>query len=121
MAPICEKLFKAKGKAITSKSFPKKSGIYTINEGNMVLYAGMTNNLKRRIQEHRRGNTQCVDLYLAAADTRDIKVKYTPVKNPGSQERKFINCIRKKKGRYSLPLNLTRGNTVSKKKRPRHR
>jgi predicted GIY-YIG superfamily endonuclease len=117
----CKQLLNSKIKSIRSKAFPKKSALYTIKKGNKALYAGKTNNLKRRVGEHLHGKRQRIDLYLRGVDKRDITVEYTLTSNAGAKEGKYFGCIMKKKGSSSLPLNRQRGNNVPDRRRRRRR
>ena len=114
----------SKPKCLGSKNIPSKPGIYTMTQSGpwgtpIALYTGQTNNLKRRIQEHNRGNgEQFIDHYIGnVADKRTLRVKYVKTPNPQLKEKGFMQN-QKKRGAL-LPFNLTKGNgaTLSKKRK----
>lgn len=110
---------KAKTLGITSRKIPETSGLYSIQNRNMTLYAGKTNNLSRRAKEHRYGGRQWIDRYLDLVNLNGIKFKFTPTSNPGAKERQYLRKIKKQEGSSSLPFNFTRGNTSGRRRRGR--
>lgn len=107
--------------SITSKNIPKTSGVYKIKKGKRSIYAGQTNNLKRRVGEHLNGKWQKIDRYLNRTNLRNIRLGCTPTRNPGRKERQYMKKIKKREGKSSLQYNFTRGNTVSRKNLRRRR
>lgn len=39
---------------------PEKSGVYELHTANELLYIGQSDNLKRRLQEHRNSSDPCI-------------------------------------------------------------
>lgn len=74
------------------------------------LYVGQTNNIKRRVSEHLRGEDQEIDRELATLDPNKIAVKYERkgASHAKYNEHKYIQCIEKNMG-TPLPFNKIKG------------
>lgn len=105
----CEELIAATEYSIRSKKIPEESGLYAIVEEYKTvpskwLYVGKSNDMKRRIGEHRTRKRQAIDKKIARTALKKLSVKFVYLDDPGRHERRYIDCLRDKG--YDLPLSL---------------
>ena len=97
-------------------SVDKVPGIYVIGEKQgsetKYLYAGRSNDVKRRIQEHKSQKQQDIDKRVAGKFKKhketDLRIKYVPEQRQKSKEGQYIQCLSKKIG-YRPVLNKREG------------
>ena len=125
---ICDKLrgkrWKNYDRDFVATTVPKKPGVYQIgaphkrSKKTISLYAGETNNLKRRSREHLNGKRQDIDKAIATLTQQNIvpKIRYVLDKNHKRNEGKFVECLTKRDG-YPPLLNRRAGNSAGVHKR----
>jgi len=125
---ICDKLRRKKWKNydrdFVATTVPKKPGVYEIgsrhkgSKKTISLYAGETNNLKRRSREHLNGKRQDIDVAIAKLKQQNIvpKIRYVLDKNHKHNEGKYVDCLTKREG-YRPLLNRRAGNSAGVQKR----
>jgi hypothetical protein len=97
---------------------PEEGGIYCIGEWNGsdydVIYVGRTNNIRRRLGEHRRRNAQEIDQYIHEfeGDLRSLAIKWIPDPDNQINEGEYLDCIEQQLG-YWPKYNMQGGNTDS--------
>ena len=109
---VCDDLLKTSWQKYTS-SVPEKPGIYAIGQkGNNgeeteYLYVGRSNNMKRRLQEHKSPTPQQdIDERVAGKFKQrresELRVKCVPTKRQKTVEGSCIESLTKKKGYFPV-------------------
>lgn len=113
---ICDKLWKNPWLPYDVSSVDKVPGIYLIGEKQAsktkYLYAGRSNDVKRRLQEHRSQKQQDIDKRVAGKFKKhketDLRIKYVSEQRQKSREGEYMQCLTKKIG-YRPELNKREG------------
>lgn len=119
---ICERLLEKKWKPYDLENVPQGiEGIYVIGilSGTQqwqlfgeptVLYVGRTNDVHRRLGEHKRQNLkidQFVKEEFEENGGEDLRVKWIKERNEDAKEKEYIECIAHKLG-YRPNFNIRR-------------
>ena len=92
-------------------------GIYAIGQKvgskpTKYRYGGRTNNIKRRLLEHKSGRRQAIDKMVTSKFKQkkesELRIKYVREKRHKANEAAHIDCLAAKEG-YSPTLNKRRG------------
>ena len=92
---VCDKLDRKRWQKYDPSALPPKPVIYNIGQEKpglkkpKLLYAGRTNNLKRRLQEHSRQK-------FKRYDKSKLRVKFVSEPKQKTMERAYIQCQRNK-------------------------
>ena len=115
---VCKKLTKEHWRKYDTSSIPEKPGIYAIGEklynGKTAwLYVGRSNDLKRRLDEHKTPTPQqVIDLQVAGRfqqhQESKLRIKAVPEKRQKALEGAYIDGVTKKIG-YRPVLNMRAG------------
>lgn len=113
---ICDKLMKNTWLPYDVSSVDSVPGIYAIGEkrrsGTKYLYVGRSNDVKRRLQEHKSQNRQDIDKKVTEKFKRskdsELRIKHVPEKNQKSKEGAYMQCMKEKIG-YRPVLNKREG------------
>ena len=119
---VCKKLTQQHWRKYDTSKVPKKPGIYAIGEklhngDTACLYVGRSNNLKRRLNEHKTPTPQQrIDCQVAGRfqqhQKSKLRIKAVPEKRQKTLEGAYINGITKKMG-YRPVLNMRAGDHSS--------
>ena len=113
---ICDKLSKNPWLPYDVSSVDKVPGIYVIGDKQgsetKYLYAGRSNDVKRRLQEHKSQKQQDIDNRVTGKFKKhketDLRIKYVPEQRQKSKEGEYMQCLTKKIG-YRPVLNKRDG------------
>ena len=103
---VCDKLSKTPWQKYDVTPVPKMPGIYAIGQNvggkeTKYLYIGRSNDVKRRLQEHKTPTPQQdIDKRVAGKFKQhkesELRIKYVPEKKQKSKEGAYIECMTKK-------------------------
>jgi len=113
---ICDKLSKNPWLPYDVSLVDKVPGIYVIGEKKgsetKYLYAGRSDDVRRRLQEHRIQKQQDIDKRVAGKFKKhketDLRMKYVSERRQKSKEGEYMQCLKKKIG-YRPELNKREG------------
>ena len=106
VSPICRRLLNKKWRDYVVEDVPHIPGIYVIGrieplEDPEVLYVGRTNDVHRRMIEHKHQDL-AIDEYVKKQfdvnDGKDLRIKWVQEENDDHVERDYRRCIAKKLG-----------------------
>ena len=108
---ICQRLLEKVWRRYELENVPTVEGIYAISVLSgvqqwqfgepTVLYVGRTNNVQRRLGEHKRQNLQIDEFVKEEFEENggeDLRVKWIKEKNDNITEMEYIKCIAHKLG-----------------------
>ncbi|XP_078346129.1 uncharacterized protein LOC144631554 [Oculina patagonica] len=106
-AQICDKLSKNHWLPYDVSSVDKVPGIYAIGEKRgsetKYLYVGRSNDVKRRLQEHKSQKKQDIDKRVASKFKQhkesDLRIKYVPEQRQKTKEGAYMQCMKEKIGK----------------------
>ncbi|KAJ7371097.1 hypothetical protein OS493_027785 [Desmophyllum pertusum] len=113
---ICDKLSKEPWVPYDVSTVEKIPGIYVIGEKRgsetKYLYVGRSNDVKRRLQEHKTQKKQDIDKRVAGKFKQhkesDLRIKYVHEQRQKSKEGAYMQCLKDKHG-YRPVLNKREG------------
>ena len=111
---ICQRLINKVWRSYASDldKAPHVEGIYTIGFEDEYIYVGHSNDIRRRLQEHKR---QDLDIDEFVKDQfrlnkgQNLRIKWVEVKNSECVDGEYLACMHEKLG-YWPEYNRKRGN-----------
>ena len=112
---ICQRLLKKVWRSYANdlNEVPQTEGIYAIGDASeTVLYVGHSNNMRRRLREHKSGTAQKINKFVnkkfkSKGETK-LAIKWVETEDHKCEEGEYLDCIEKKL--YWPRFNMKGGN-----------
>ena len=116
-ASICQRLINKVWRSYANDldEAPEAEGIYTIGFKGKYIYVGRSNNIQRRLNEHKYQNLE-VDEFIKEQFSLDnginLEMKWVQESESACTEGQYLECMEKKLG-YWPKYNMKRGNACN--------